>query len=312
MALVIFWDGVSGSMRIGQRLRSCSRWRLISSGCGVSLLSGSGAPALAERRFRLPERSIAFAAFVAFAALGGFIFYNTNVLNRYRTRKQSEDLRVRYERVYRKYREMPQPRITGVKFNADIFPERRSVKIAGHYEIANKTSQPVSEVLVSLPEDLQERRVKFMPPATLQSEERPLNAAVYKMAQPLAPGAVGTVDFELAYAPHGFPNQEAPTSVVYNGTFLNSGMLPQFGYQDRAELSEDNTRRKHGLKPKERMADLNDAAARRNTYISNDADWVTFDATVSTSADQIADCARRACSGMDGIRPALLSISDAG
>jgi ABC-2 type transport system permease protein len=65
-------------------------------------------------------------------------------------------------------------------------------------------------------------------------------------------------------------------------------LLPQFGYQDREELSEDNTRRKHGLKPKERMADLNDAAARRNTYISSDADWVTFDAVVSTSPDQIA------------------------
>jgi ABC-2 type transport system permease protein len=243
---------------------------------------------LARQRFRLPQRSITFGALGAFAALGGFIFYNTNILNTYRTRKQGEDLRVRYERDYRKYREMPQPRITGVTFNADVFPERRGVKIRGHYEIANKTQQPISEVLVSIPEELTEHHVTFNPPAKLQSEERALNAAVYKMAQPLAPGAVGSVDFELAYAPHGFPNGEAPTFVVYNGTFLNSGLLPQFGYQDREELSEDNTRRKHGLKPKERMADLNDAAARRNTYISSDADWVTFDAVVSTSPDQIA------------------------
>src|SRR5262249_40188042 len=42
------------------------------------------------------------------------------------------------------------------------------------------------------------------------------------------------------------------------------------------------------LSPKERMADLNDIAARANTYISDDSDWVTFEATVSTSSDQIA------------------------
>ncbi len=175
-----------------------------------------------------------------------------------------------------------------MRFNADVFPERRSVKILGHYEIANKTPQPISEVLVSMPEELRNRHVTFTPPAKLQSDERALGVGVYKMEQPLAPGAVGTVDFELAYEPHGFPNGTAPTFVVYNGTFLNSGLLPQFGYQDGGELSEDNDRRKHGLKPKERMADLNDAAARRNTYISSDADWVTFDAVVSTSADQIA------------------------
>jgi aminopeptidase N len=36
------------------------------------------------------------------------------------------------------------------------------------------------------------------------------------------------------------------------------------------------------------MADVNDLEARRNTYIASDSDWVTFEATVSTSPDQIA------------------------
>ncbi len=243
---------------------------------------------LARRRYRGTQRWITICALGAFVGLGGFIFYNTNVLNTYRTRKQREDLRVRYEKEYRKYRGIPQPRITGVKFNADVFPAERQAKIRGHYDLENKTSQPVSEVLISMPEELKDRRLIFQPPAKLVSDERALGAAIYKMEQPLAPGAVGALEFELAYIPKGFPNGEAPTVVVSNGTFLNSGMLPQLGYLDGEELSEDDTRRKHGLKPKERMADLYDAAARRNTYISSDADWVTFEAVVSTSADQIA------------------------
>jgi ABC-2 type transport system permease protein len=243
---------------------------------------------LARERFGSPQRVIAIGALLVFVAIGSFIFYNTNIRNIYRTRKDQERLQVRYEKEYKKYRDTPQPRITGVQYAVDLYPERRSVKIVGHYDIANKTDRPVDTVLVTLPEELTERKLRFTPAASLQLDERAMDIAVYHLDQPLSPGAVGRLDFELAYAPHGFSNGRAPTFVVYNGTFLNSQMLPQFGYQDGGEISEDNTRRKYNLPPKERMADLNDLAARRNTYITNDADWVTFDAVISTSGDQIA------------------------
>ena len=243
---------------------------------------------LARERFGSPQRWIAGCAAAAFLALGGFIFYNTNVLNPYRPQKKEQLLRVQYERDYKKYLGVPQPRITSVKFDADLYPDQRQVHIRGHYEIANKTGRPVDTVLVRVPEAWTERKLEFTPAATLQSEDRAMDVAVFRMTQPLAPGAEGSLDFELSYTPHGFTNGAAPTFVVSNGSFLNSGMLPHFGYDEGAELSDDNTRRKFGLAPKPRMADLNDSAARANTYISNDSDWVDFDAVLSTSPDQIA------------------------
>ncbi len=57
---------------------------------------------------------------------------------------------------------------------------------------------------------------------------------------------------------------------------------------NRGELTDDDVRKKYGLKPKERMASPTDSIARKNNYISNDADWVTFETTVSTSGDQTA------------------------
>jgi len=75
---------------------------------------------------------------------------------------------------------------------------------------------------------------------------------------------------------------------VDNGTFVNSRYLPALGYQEHTELTEDRDRRKHGLAPKPRMHELGDAAARMRNYISSDADWIDFDATVSTSPGQLA------------------------
>jgi hypothetical protein len=131
-------------------------------------------------------------------------------------------------------------------------------------------------IFVSLPEGIVGRKLRFTPEADLVTDERPLDLAIYKLKQPLAPGATGSLDFEIGYKPRGFRNGPAPTQVAANGTFFNSGLFPHFGYQESQELDEDNTRRKYGLQPKQRMADLNDMAARQSTYIASDADWVPF------------------------------------
>jgi ABC-type transport system involved in multi-copper enzyme maturation permease subunit len=243
---------------------------------------------LARRRFGATQKALAASAGIVFLALGGFIFYNTNILNTYRIQKTSEKLRVRFEKEYKKYRDIPQPRITDVRFTADLTPERRTVWVKGHYELVNTEAKPVEAILVSLPEEVQGRHLHFNPEADLIEDQRSLSLAIYKFKQPLAPGAKGSLDFEIGYEPHGFSNNPPSTQVVENGTFFNSGAFPHFGYQDNQELDEDNTRRKYGLPPKQRMADLNDMAARQNTYISSDSDWVTFDGVISTSPDQIA------------------------
>ncbi|MCK5999781.1 hypothetical protein KMY67_27720, partial [Klebsiella pneumoniae] len=106
---------------------------------------------------------------------------------------------------------------------------------------------------------------------------------------PLAPGASMPFDFDIDYAPKGFTNGTGETFLVHNGTFFNNSLLPQFGYQTKYQLTDRNDRRKYGLKlDVPRMPPLGDQKARANTYISNDADWISFDTTVSTAADQIA------------------------
>ena len=231
---------------------------------------------------------IAAAAAVAGVAFGAFIYQNTNVRNIYRTRTQGEKLRVRYEKDYKQYQRDPRPMITAVSLRVNLDPAKSSVRVHGHYDIANKFDKPIEQVLVTIPEEIKINNLRFTPGATMVKRDRPIDLDIWHMTTPWPAGTTGGLDFDLEWEPHGFPNGGPPTTVVENGTFLNSEMLPHFGYQEHTEIEEDDTRRKYGLKPKQRVADINDMAARRFNYMLPDADWVDFDAVISTSADQIA------------------------
>ena len=96
--------------------------------------------------------------------------------------------------------------------------------------------------------------------------------------------------FDVESHPKGFENQLTMTGVVQNGTFLNSSIVPQIGYQDGNELTDPNDRKRFKLKEKDLMPELeqNCTTDCMNTYISNNSDWVNVDTVISTSGDQIA------------------------
>jgi ABC-type transport system involved in multi-copper enzyme maturation permease subunit len=242
----------------------------------------------ARARLRPALAAVLAAALLAFAGLGAWIFYNTNVLNHYENSAAHKREQADYEKRYAKYADLPQPRITAVKADVDIFPYRRRLRIHAHYTLVNRHDVPVTQLLVNYNDDFLPKSLHFAPHDTASYDKR-LNVAIYTLKTPLAPGASMPFDFDIDYAPKGFTNDAGETFLVYNGTFFNNGMLPQFGYQAKYQLSDRNDRRKYGLKlDVPRMPPLGDRKARANTYISNDADWISFDTTVSTAADQIA------------------------
>ncbi|RZK27366.1 MAG: hypothetical protein EOO57_22905, partial [Hymenobacter sp.] len=124
--------------------------------------------------------------------------------------------------------------------------------------------------------------------ATLVLNDTTAGLRLYRLARPLAPGDSIPLTLSLDYRELGFPNAGSNTDIVENGTFVSSGYLPSLGYRENPELSSDKDRKNYGLRPKPRMARVNDLKARQNTYISTDADWIRFATTVSTEPDQTA------------------------
>ncbi|MCU0606854.1 MAG: hypothetical protein MUF78_05425 [Candidatus Edwardsbacteria bacterium] len=246
--------------------------------------------ATARRRFTRPVAVTSIAAAAGFAILGGWIYYNTNVLNSYRSSKENERLTAERERIYKRWQDRPQPKITAADVNVELYPSRQAVSLAGRYLLRNAHATPIDTLLLAIPkEELEIKRMEPDRPHRIVNTDRPHGFLVCALDQPLAPGDSMVLRFDVSCAVRGFRNKGLNTDLAANGMFINNkDYQPSIGYQEEAELQEDKIRKRNGLAPKPRMAPVDDSLARMNTYIGNDGDWVRFSCTVGTDSGQTA------------------------
>ena len=238
----------------------------------------------AKKRFNATFASLFAISLIGFFSIGSYIYYVNNIENERYSEKESEQQAVDWEKKYKKFEHYAQPRITDIKVDLDIFPKTRDFKAKGSYWLKNKTSKTIDSLFLNY--NGYETQLKFVSEATLVSEDTLFNFNIYKLKTALKPGDSIQMNWEISNKPNTILRDNSP--VLANGTFINNGIFPSIGYSSGGELIDDKTREKYGLKPKERMAKATDSVARMNNYISNDADWVSFETTVSTSDDQIA------------------------
>ena len=227
---------------------------------------------------------------ILFIVTGGFVFYNTKVLNKYYSDKEQEEGQVAYENKYKKYEKLSQPRYSRHDFHINIFPEQRSLSADVFSEIVNKSGQPVTEIHFTLPQ-VPDTLIVNIPGATMTLDDKVLYYRIYKLAQPLAPGDSLAINFHISRYTRGFENEVTFTQLTQNGTFFNNrDIIPSIGYQADQELSDKNKRIKYKLPTRVRMPRLDEAdiSGRSNNYVISDADWVNVQTTISTSAGQLA------------------------
>lgn len=239
-------------------------------------------------RLRQTTGVIACVSCVSLLGTGWFIYYNTNVINVFQSRRMGEVLKAEYEHEFKPFESMPQPSIHRVDLSADIFPETRNLHLNGNIQLINKTDQSIRRVLITAPPHARIETLQIgeiVDPVRVDSTS---GARVYELPEPLLPGAFLPLDFDLRFEPRGFTNHMADTHIVSNGTYFDASFIPRIGYVSGYELSSNKTRQKYGLGPKSRLPDVHDQEAHRCCVIAPDADWIEFTATLSTSSDQIA------------------------
>jgi ABC-2 type transport system permease protein len=242
-----------------------------------------------QRWLHRPARFIAASAGLAFAGLGGFLYYNTDHLNVYRTGKEERRLRAEREKTYKKYEKSPQPRVMAVSVRVDLHPRDQALEVRGQYVLRNKTRFPIDTIHLGISEMMAIRSLSFDGGGRRVIADSVRNYHMYRLPRPLAPGDSTIMQFELAHDTRGIPNRVENTFVVENGSFLPSGLiLPTIGYSESEELSDEDEREKEKLPRKDPMRPPTDTTTWAINYIGSDADWIRFDATVSTDVDQIA------------------------
>ncbi|MEJ2604607.1 MAG: M1 family aminopeptidase [Gammaproteobacteria bacterium] len=291
------WDGLLGH----------ASWYLLYWGCfavvlgvlGYALWNRGPLERLRVRARRMggnltrPAVAILSVAALGFLALLAWIYYNTHVLNEYRTRDDLRAFAADYEKEYGHLKGRPLPRFIDVEMEVDLYPERHAFVARGTQILENQTDAPIEELPVGFGFRSQLDALTIEGAELVSSDDR-FNVHRYAFDPPLAPGERRRMTFQVSRTPEGFkhanvvPSLLAGGGVFGNGTFVNSDALaPYLGFNENAILTDRNDRWREGLEPVRRAPDLDDESYWGIGFRA-DSDWVGFRATVTTSADQIA------------------------
>lgn len=237
-------------------------------------------------RWQGSVRLASIALALAFAACFGWIYWNTEVRNTYDSADQQEIDQASYEKKYKPYSLKPQPRVTKVKTEIDLFPHERRLEMRGTQYVTNKHDEEIESMILLLQDNLEVN--VSVEKADLKEHDQDLNVMTFEFKPPLQPGETREVSFDAHYEPKGFENRLQMGAIVQNGTFFNSTFAPIVGYQPQYELQEKKKREEYDLPPIEVDEPSRDPTKRTDHYVAPNSDWVEIETVFSTSSDQIA------------------------
>jgi ABC-2 type transport system permease protein len=236
-----------------------------------------------------------------FLIVGAYNYYNVSYLNNYLSKDEQEDRAIIYEKALKKYQSLPLPKVTRIKMNVDIFPDKQQEFVKAQVTVVNKTDKPISKMLLdadglnySIAVD--GKPVPFTNPLFysrgffnwFRPKQDTADFRLYQLRRPLAPGDSAVLEINSSVTHTGFTNSLYSTNLLHNGTFFTGG-LPGLGYDDDDEVGSPYVRKKAGLPPKTAESEIpqNDLVGIKTLKAGKSSDLLSLDVTVSTSGDQI-------------------------
>ncbi len=225
---------------------------------------------------------------------GAFIYENVSVLNPYQSSEDQEKEQAAFEKSYSKYANIAQPKWTDLKVDIDIFPQDRRVEARGQFVMTNKTNEVIDSLHFNLGSPIYHTSIRSF---TLDGkkpemihENKKSKYFIYSFPDgPMQPGDTLHMDITMDAGYQGFTNSGFNREIIENGTFFNMGIFPAMGYDANGEMTSDSDRKKYDLPPKDySLPPVDDSTGLSKFMFSDDGDWVTFEATLSTDLDQIA------------------------
>jgi ABC-2 type transport system permease protein len=257
---------------------------------------------LLSERFDQKTKIFTGVLVIAFLAVGAYNYYNISYLNNFLTKGENQERAIIYEKTLKKYQNLPLPKVTRIKINADLFPDKQQEFVKAFVTIVNKTNQPISKLLLD-GDELTDYSIKsegklipFTYPLLydrgifnwFRPKKDTAEFRLYQFQKPLAPGDSSVLEVNSSIIYKGFENGLYAKNLLRNGTFFNGG-LPGLGYDDDDEEGSNYVRKKNGLpEKKEEEVAQNDPEGISTLKSGKASDLLSLDITVSTSGDQTA------------------------
>ena len=236
----------------------------------------------AKQRFNKQLAITFFTIFLGFLSMGCMFYYETNVTQDFFTNNERETQLITAEKRYKKYEYFPQPKIIAVKVTVDIFPETRQFKGSGQYWLKNKNKKPIDTLIINYLPDLH-TTYDFSIKSKIISKDTIANIGHFDIVELAYSLPVGD-SLLMTFDTYNDPVTWLRTNdyVKANGTFLKDDIFPRLGnWLSFMRASNHMGGHHHQIHPM-------DSLAKVGSYSAKDADRLTFEAIVSTSAGQIA------------------------
>jgi ABC-2 type transport system permease protein len=228
---------------------------------------------------------VALCALLLFGTTGATAYYNTNVLAGYESEGETIARMVDYERQYERYLGQPQPQMSHLRMDVQLYPGERRAEVNGMWRLRNLTRQPINELHVRTLDRQVEMLESGVAGAQLVRDDTVHRHRIYRLGVPMAPGEERELTFRSRRWVRGFRNGMPENKLVQNGTFLSeSQLVPVVGVGRSGMLNDPELREEQGLPALPPVPVLGDSAALEEASFGGG--WATSDVTVSTSADQ--------------------------
>jgi ABC-type transport system involved in multi-copper enzyme maturation permease subunit len=257
---------------------------------------------LLQQRFNRITALITAIVAIAFLAVGGWNYYNVNFLNAYLIKYENTARAVLYEKTLKKYEHLPLPKVTNIKMQVELYPDKQQVATHAWVTVINKNKVAISQILLD-GDDLTAYSLKtdgvlvpfstpLLYPRGVFNWFRPkvdtADFRLYRFTKPLLPGDSLVLEINSEIVHKGFTNGMYAAALTNNGTFFNGG-LPGLGYDEDDELGSPYERKKAGLPEKKEEEIQQDNPEGINTLkAGRAADLLKLDVTIGTLADQTA------------------------
>ena len=233
-------------------------------------------------------KAVAAIGLIIAVSTGGYIHYNTRVLNDYVIQDDREQSQADYEKAFVVHKNDHLPTVIATKALVDIYPHQRRIEATAEITFTNTSDEPITRFLVNKPSHALSWGV-VLEGGKLGTIDESYDHAWFEFDKPLMPNDVREGKLSVVRGTDGFKEGRGDIALVNNGTFVdNFSLFSTFGYQTGAQLSNRHKRRKFGLEPIERANKLEQSEFYNESFFGKGIGFMNFEAIVTTSEDQFA------------------------